>query len=137
MTKLITLLQLTTTRKEQAQVEAWKVLRSYHTPVAVKKITLVPYDTEVERPTETSVYIYNQSDIDSVRKTMIDNSLQDVVTKTNTITFKTNFTKKFVVATIPYDPGWAVDTVDGVADSLQSSRRFVGFLSEAGPTIIL
>ncbi len=115
---------------------SWKVMRSYHTPVAVKKLVLMPYENVVERPVEVGVYIYNQSAIDAVRKATIDNSLQDVVTKTNTITFKTNYEEsKFVVTTIPYDPGWAVKVVDGEDLPVYKVQGgFVGFLSEKGET---
>ncbi|MDY0214757.1 MAG: YfhO family protein [Bacilli bacterium] len=111
-----------------------KVMRSYHTPKAVKKVTLIPIGSAVSYPPEYELYVYEQAVIDNIRKTSIENTLKDVDVSTNKITFKTDYlTEKFVVTTIPYDEGWKVKTSDNVNLPVYKVQGgFVGFVSGKG-----
>lgn len=114
---------------------SWKVMRSFHSPVAVKKMTLIPIG-ERNIPPRNNIYVYDQSTIDTIRNKAISNSLVDVVFTNNEISFKTNYeSEKFVVTTIPYDKGWSVKTSDGEALKVYRVQGgFVGFVSGDGET---
>lgn len=112
----------------------WKQLRSFHTPKAVKKIALVPIGSAITPPDRNELFIYPQTTIDNIREKSLVNSLTDVKSSTNKVTFKTNYASpKFVVTTIPYDKGWEVKTM--TKESLPVYKvqgGFVGFVSKGG-----
>jgi len=111
-----------------------KVMRSYHTPKAVKKMTLVPIGGRISTPPENELYVYTQEKIDEVRSNSLTNTLKDVKVSTNKISFKTDYaSEKFVVTTIPYDKGWKVETSAKVKLPVYKVQGgFVGFVSEKG-----
>lgn len=112
----------------------WKALRSFHSPKAVSKITLVPIGSRVTPPRTHELFMYSQATLDTIRQTSIDNSLTDVKVTTNKATFKTNFpTRKFVITTIPYDKGWSVVNENKIKIPVYRVQGgFVGFVSNSG-----
>lgn len=112
----------------------WKVMRSFHSPVAVKKMTLVPIRNRITPPYEHEIYTYTETKLNQIRENSLTNSLQDVKVTTNKITFKTDYAQsKFVVTTIPYDPGWTVVNANKEKlDVFKVQGGFVGFVSDAG-----
>jgi putative flippase GtrA len=63
-----------------------------------------------------------------------ENKLENVVTKTNSFTFDTNYeSDKIQVLNIPYDTGWTLKDNNTTVDYFIAQGGFLGFIAKAGP----
>jgi len=119
---------------------SFKFMRGYYANEPVSRIVIIPKFVTTYGMYYPSLYTEPYADFLSRRQALADYPLQDFHHTANKQWFTTDYaTRRFIVLTTPYDPGWAVTATknDGTVSHpkvYKAQGGFVGFLSEDGPT---
>ncbi len=119
---------------------SFKFMRGYYAAEPVSRIVIIPKSVTAYSMYHPRIYSESYADFLERRQPLVEHPLADFTYTANKQRFTTDYaSRRFIVLTTPYDPGWSLKAVKGdgtvsYPKVYKAQGGFVGFLSEEGPT---